>query len=363
MILVAPTSFKGTIGAAEAAAALAAGAREACSGSEVVACPVSDGGPGLIDALLAVRGGDLRIVRVHDPLGRLVDARVLLTELQDGRSAIIESADACGLHLLATGELDPMRASSRGVGELIAAAGNLADTVVIGLGGSATVDGGAGMAVVLGWRLVDAAGRDVEPGGAALRRLERIHAPSARSATRVVALADVANPLAGALGAARVFGPQKGASNADVELLDQGLSRLASVIRRDVAIDVSALPGAGAAGGLGAGSVAFLDAQLVPGADWVLRAVGFDGLLARASLVVTGEGRWDAQSSMGKVTGQVIARAGAVGVPVLLVAGRVEGGLPSHVTAAVGADAPLDTDALRRIAAREVTTKVTRVSR
>ena len=352
MILVAPTSFKGTIGAADAAAALAAGAREACPDVEVVARPGSDGGPGLIDALRAARGGELTTTMVHDPLGRPVAARVLLVELEHGPTAVVECADACGMHLLADHELDPMRADSAGVGELIHAASRLAGTVVLGLGGSATVDGGAGMARALGWQLADAAGRDVGPGGAALRRLEHVRAPSVRGATRVVALADVTNPLTGPLGAARVFGPQKGASAADGELLDEGLARLAEVVRRDVGPEVAALPGAGAAGGLGAASVAFLGAELLPGADWVLRAIGFDALLARTSLVVTGEGSWDAQSSMGKVTGEVVARAGRAGVPVLLVAGRASGVVPDHVVVAGTGGGVLDTAALTTIARR-----------
>ena len=355
MILVAPTAFKGTIGAAEAARELARGAREAAPLEEIVELPVSDGGPGLIDAIRALRAHEVRSVRVQDPLGRPVDARILLAELEHGSSAIVESADACGMHLLARAELDPMRASSRGAGQLIDAAARLADTVVVGLGGSATVDGGVGMASALGWRFIDAAGRDLEPGGAALRRLERIHAPSARSAPRVVALADVASPLLGALGAARVFGPQKGASVADVELLEEGLSRLAEVVRRDVGIDVAARPGAGAAGGLGAACVAFLDAELVRGSDWLLRAVGFDALLARASLVVTGEGSWDAQSSMGKVTGVVVARADRAGVPVLLVAGRTTGESAGGMTVAAGnGNEALQPYDLRRLAARAI---------
>ena len=347
MILVAPTSFKGTIGAADVARAIAAGARDARPDAEVVELPVSDGGPGLIDALHGARGGAILPLRTVDPLGRATDARVLV---QDDR-AIVESADACGMHLLARVELDPMRLSSAGVAGLIEAAAGLAGTVVVGLGGSATVDGGVGMAAELGWRFSDAAGRDLEPGGAALRRLERIRAPSARAQRRVVALADVRNPLLGPLGAATVFGPQKGASPGDVLALEEGLARLAAVVRRDLGIDVAARAGGAAAGGLGAGCVAFLDASLEDGADWVLRAVDFDALLARASLVVTGEGRYDAQSSMGKVTGTAIARARAAGVPVLLIAGRIDGDVGSGVTMASAGERKLDVDGLRRMTA------------
>ncbi|HEX6588678.1 MAG TPA: glycerate kinase [Longimicrobiales bacterium] len=356
MILVAPTSFKGTIGAAEAARALAAGARDALPGIEVVELPLSDGGPGLIDAIRTARGGDLLFVGVRDPLGRPARARILLADLDDGRAAIVESADACGMHLLARAELDPMRASSEGVGELVEAASRHADRVVLGLGGSATVDGGVGMARALGWRFLDDAGRDLDPGGAALRRLAHVRAPSARTRPRVVALADVISPLTGPLGAARVFGPQKGASAADVELLDAGLSRLAEIVQRDVGIDAAALPGAGAAGGLGFGSVAFLGASLARGSNWLLDAVGFDALLARATLVVTGEGSYDAQSSLGKVTGEVIGRAARAGVPVLLVAGRVEGAPPAGVAVATRAGSLLAAAELARLAEENVRT-------
>ena len=350
MILVAPTTFKGTISAAAAARAMADGVRAALPHADVVELPVSDGGPGLIDAWHAARGGALLPLRVPDPLGRVRDARVLV---QDD-AAIVESADACGMHLLARAELDPMRLGSGGVATLVEAAAGLAPTVVLGLGGSATVDGGVGMAVALGWRFLDAAGRDLDTGGGALRRLERIVAPSARAFPRVVALADVSNPLTGSLGAARVFGPQKGASADDVEALEEGLARLAQVVRRDVGIDVGALPGAGAAGGLGAGCVAFLGATLERGADRLLRAVGFDEHLARASLVVTGEGSYDAQSSMGKVTGEVIARARRAGVPVLLVAGRVQGEPAQGVITLSGGDRVLDEPALRTLVAGRI---------
>lgn len=358
-LIIAPTAFKATLSASQAAGAMAAGARAGCPRAEVVEMPVSDGGPGLIDALRAARGGDIREVEAHDPLSRPLRARVLLMVRERRRVAVLESADACGMHLLSGSERDPLRAHTRGVGELIAAAFALAGTVVVGLGGSATVDGGAGMADALGWRLLDDAGRPLEPGGAALPGLERILQPeaSAQRPRRVIALADVHNPLIGPLGAAATFGPQKGAAPADVPRLEAGLRRLGDVIRRDLAVDVSGLRGAGAAGGLGAACVAFLGASLEDGASWVLNATGFDRHLAGAGLVVTGEGSWDAQSSMGKITGEVVARAGRAGVPVLLVAGRVTGAVPPHVVVAQTGEvdgAMLDADDLRRTVAREL---------
>lgn len=356
MILVCPTSFKGTITATDAAGAMADGVREACEALECVVMPVSDGGPGLIDALRAARTGEVRVVRVRDPLGRAVDARILLVELDGEPAAVVECADACGMQLLAEAELDPLRLGSEGVGELIAAAAALADTVVVGLGGSATVDGGAGMAAALGWELLDEDGARLEPGGGALRRLHRVRAPeaSAQRPRRAIGLADVRSPLLGRNGAARVFGPQKGASREDVEILEAGLARLAEVVRRDVGIGVATMPGAGAAGGLGAAVVAFLGGTLEPGGPRVLDLVGFDERLRRARLVVTGEGSWDAQSTLGKVTGEIVERCGRASVPVLLVAGRMRGDTPAHVTRASGDGAALDAAALRRIVAREV---------
>lgn len=357
MILVSPTAFKGTLSASEAASAMAAGAREACGAAETAEAPVSDGGPGLIDALRGALGGEVRMVRVHDPLGRPVDARVLLAEFDGAPAAVVESADACGLHLLTEAQLDPLRLGSHGVGELIAHAAAMTDTVVLGLGGSATVEGGAGLASALGWRLLDRASRPLEPGGAALLELERILGPetSARRPRRTVALADVQNPLLGPLGAAAVFAPQKGAAPADVARLEAGLDRLARVVRRDLSVEVAGLPGGGAAGGLGAAAVAFLNADLLDGSEWVLRAVGFDAMLSRARLVVTGEGSWDEQSTMGKITGEVVERARRAGVSVLLVAGRVTGQVPRHVTAAAAPEgAILDADDVRRMVAREV---------
>ncbi|MEX2285413.1 MAG: glycerate kinase [Gemmatimonadota bacterium] len=325
MILVAPTAFKGTLSARAAAEAMAAGARAAAA-HHVVIAPLSDGGPGLIDAL---EGDSDRIetVRVSGPLGARVNARVLWR----GAQAVVESADACGLHLVPQAQRDPWRATTRGVGELISFAAANAREIVIGLGGSATVDGGIGMAAALGWRLLDAKGEPITPVAAELHRIARIEPPAQQLSAAITVLADVVTPLVGAQGAARVFGPQKGVVTGQIDRLDRALEQLADVIARDLGTSVHALPAGGAAGGLGAGLVAFLNAAIQSGSDWVLQRIGFDDLLARASLLVTGEGSYDAQSSLGKITGVVIERAAARGVPVLLIAGRVEGLLPAHV--------------------------------
>lgn len=306
MILVAPTSYKGTHSASAAAAALAAGVRSVYSG-EVLQRPVSDGGPGLIESLQYARGGALHRVDVRGPLGEPVHARVLV---QDSL-AIVESADACGLHLVPEEQRNPLYATTFGVGQLILAAASYASQVIVGLGGSATVDGGVGAARALGWQL---RGESLLDFTSVERRPDLLPI--------VTALADVRSPLYGPEGAAFVFGPQKGASVPDVAVLDAALARLAHVIRRDLGIDVTAIPGAGAAGGLGAGLRAFADAPLLSGSDWVLERIGIDQLLPRASAVVTGEGRYDLQSGLGKVTGTLRARAEALGIPCLIIAGE-----------------------------------------
>jgi glycerate 2-kinase len=348
MILVCPTGFKGTLSAADAAAAMAEGARAAAPGLEVRLLPLSDGGNGLLDGLRAARGGRVREARVTGPLGEPVVARFLV----QGTDAVVETAEACGFHLVAPERRDPMRATTTGVGELLLAAAGAggaacgaplaAERLVVGLGGSATVDAGAGLAMALGWRLLDEAGAPIPHGGAGLLRLHRIDAP--RTPPRLpplVTLADVTSPLLGPDGAAAVYAPQKGATPEQVERLEAGLARWADVVARDLGRRVAGLPGAGAAGGLGAAFAAFLDSPPRSGADWILDAVGFDDLLASATAVVTGEGSWDAQSSLGKVTGEVVARAGVARVPVLLVAGRVAGPIPRGVEAVDGAGATL----------------------
>jgi glycerate 2-kinase len=353
MILVCPTAFKGTVTARAAAEAMGAGARAGARGVEVRVLPLSDGGNGLLDAMGAARGGSSRMVAVAGPTGGTVTA----TYLVQGGDAVVETAEACGLHLVGEGGRDPLRTTTRGVGELLLAAAGAggaacgapvaADRLVVGLGGSATVDAGSGMATALGWRLLDARGGPIPAGGAGLLRLHVIEAPETPPRLpSMVVLADVTNPLVGREGAAPVYGPQKGASEADVDLLERALAWWSDIVVRDLGRRVADLPGGGAAGGLGAAFAAYLGAPPSRGADWLLEAVGFDALLSRTHLVVTGEGAWDLQSSMGKITGEVVARARAAGVPVLLVTGVVRGDLPRGVRAATGGGAVLDAAAM-----------------
>jgi glycerate kinase len=322
-VVVAPNAFKGSLTATQAAHAMALGVRDVFPKADVVEVPVADGGDGTVEALVSALHGDHRTAGVEGPLGDPVKATYGLTD--HGRMGVVELASASGLTLIPTERRDPRRASTYGFGQLLQAVRNAgASKVIAGLGGSATNDGGAGMAQALGYRLLDAAGHDIPRGGAALARLERIDAAGFDRGWKAVSVevaCDVTNPLIGLTGASAVYGPQKGADEAAVRELDAALSRLAAVIERDLGKKVADVPGAGAAGGAGAGLLAFLDAHLVPGAPLVVSASGFDQKLEGANLVITGEGRVDAQTAYGKAPGEVAKRGKAARIPVLLIAG------------------------------------------
>ena len=289
----------------------------------VLEVPVADGGDGTVEALVSAKQGEYRVAEVDGPLGEPVKATFGL--IDRGRTAVVELATASGLVLVPESRRDPRRASTYGFGQLLESARRTgARQVIAGIGGSATNDGGAGMAQALGYRLLDARGRDLPRGGEALARLGRIDTSGFDPAWRKVAVevaCDVTNPLTGPHGASAVYGPQKGADPAAVRELNAALAHLAYVIKRDLGKDVAGVPGAGAAGGTGAGLIAFLDASLVPGGPLVVDAAGFDRALKGADLVITGEGRVDEQSAYGKAPGEVAKRARAAGVPVLLIAG------------------------------------------
>lgn len=338
-VLVAPDKFKGTLTAGQAADAIAAGARAAADALRLdldVRCrPVADGGEGVVAAALAA-GFGAHPVTVAGPLGDPVETWIAVGTEETGaggrtRVAVVELAGASGLALLPGGRGDAttaLTATSRGAGELVRAALDRgADRIVLGLGGSASTDGGAGLASALGVRFLDSAGRDLADGGRTLLALDRIDTigrdPRLESVEVVVA-GDVDNPLTGPRGAAAVFSPQKGAGPDEVLVLEQALRRLADVLRRDTGADVATVPGGGAAGGAGAGAVALLGASQVPGIDLVLDLVGFDRELESAALVVTGEGSFDEQSLGGKAPVGVARRAAARGVPVVVLAGRLQ---------------------------------------
>lgn len=320
-IVLAPDSFKESLTAPEAAAAMARGVRSAAPDAEYVEVPLSDGGEGFTDALATALDARLLEIGVHDALGRPVTGYVA----RDGDRAILEVAAAVGLDRIAPAERDVLRAESAGVGELIRAAlDDGARHLVIGLGGSATTDGGAGMLTALGVRLLDDAGEPIGPVPTGLERLARIDTsgldPRLADVT-VEAACDVSNPLTGPEGAAAVFGPQKGASPAQVEQLDRLLARLAQVAEHTATHAAAA--GAGAAGGLGYALLAFLGATMRTGIDLVTDTVGLGGTVAGADLVITGEGSVDAQTLSGKTPAGVAQVAARAGVPCVVVAGRV----------------------------------------
>ena len=346
LVLVAATAFKGTLGPRAVSEAIARGVRRALPEATVLECPVADGGNGLLDAVLAP--GSLRErLDVTGPLGETVSAELGWI---DDETAIFESSTACGLALLEPEERDPLRTTTRGVGELIwEAADRGAKTVVVGLGGSATIDGGTGAARGLGWTFQDAGGKALPEGGGALADLDSF-GPGWALHARVVGLADVTTPLLGDDGAAPIFGPQKGARPEEIVRLEQGLARLAVLWSQAGRAELGTMPMGGAAGGLGAGLAFFARAGLSAGSSWVLARVGFDAALAKADLVITAEGVFDRTSFVGKVTGEVVRRAQVARKKVAVVAGRVEEMIGVH---AVGAEGRmLDTNALTGLAAQ-----------
>lgn len=324
-MVVAPNALKGSLTAPEAAEALSAGWREVFPDADCRLVPVSDGGDGFVESLVKATGGRLSTVVVQDPLGRPVESVFGL--LGDGQTAVIEMARASGLVLLADAERNPERTTTYGTGELIRAALDAGCTqIFIGIGGSATNDGGVGMARALGARFLDGAGRELSGTGGELSAIARIDLSGLDprlAATTVRVACDVNNPLTGPEGAAATYGPQKGADPAMVERLDAGLVNLAAVIRRDVGREVEPLPGAGAAGGLGGGLVAFLDAVLQPGIALVIEATRLEEAVAGASFVLTAEGRIDSQTLRGKAPMGVAQVARRHGVPVIAFAGSM----------------------------------------
>ncbi|TSA16448.1 glycerate kinase [bacterium] len=327
-ILIAPDSFKGSLSAHEAASAIERGVLQALPDATVVRHPVSDGGEGLVSVVTPVLGGRMMTTSVSGPLpGQRVDARWGLSA--DGSVALIEMAEAAGLQLVPPDGRDPKITTTYGVGELIKAALDAAiSSVIIGIGGSATNDGGAGMAQALGVRFFDSSGNPVGRGGAALLNVAGVDIGGKDprlDSVEVLVACDVQNTLCGKQGASAVYGPQKGATPADVSLLDKALEQYGTMIHSEMGIDVLEIPGGGAAGGLGAGLVAFCAGTLMRGIDLVLRVTKFDERVRESDLVITGEGKIDRQTYYGKALSGVIERAHRFNVPVVAVVGRVEG--------------------------------------
>lgn len=333
-IVLAPDSFKGSLSAVEAAAAMAAGVHDAFPGADTLQVPVGDGGEGTVEAMVRATGGRRVPAQVTGPLGEPVQAFYGI--LGDGRTAVVEMAAASGLALVPPERRDARRTTSQGTGELIAAALQARpQRLIIGIGGSATNDAGAGAMATLGARFLGAAGAALPPGGVELARLERIDLSGFQRPppdTEIVIASDVTNPLCGPAGASAVYGPQKGAGPEDVADLDAALERWAAVVARDVGVQVRDSPGAGAAGGMGAALLAFMGARMQRGIDLVLDAVRFEERLEGAELVLTGEGKIDAQTAFGKTIAGVGARCRARRVPALAFAGWLGEDLPDLET-------------------------------
>ncbi len=324
-IVIAPDSFKDSLDAAGVARAIASGLAEAWPGAELVECPMADGGEGTLEAIVAASHGELRRQVVRGPLGQNVEAG--WGWLADSRTAVIEMAQASGIQLVPQGQRDACRSSTWGTGELIAAAlAAGAQRIVLAIGGSATNDGGSGMLRALGLRLFDAAGQPLAEGGLALADLARIDASDLDPRLAEVCVevaADVDNPLCGANGASAIFGPQKGASPEQVQWLDQALDHFADHCAQLLGEDLRDAPGCGAAGGMGFAAKAFMGARFRPGVEVVAELADLDALVQGAHLVITGEGRFDAQTLRGKTPMGVAKVAKRHGVPVVVLAGTL----------------------------------------
>ena len=327
-IVLAPDSFKGSLTAAEVCAAMEEGIRRCLPDAEIVSAPMADGGEGTVQSLVDATGGTFITEQVFGPLGEPVEARFGM--LGDGQTAVIEMAAASGLPLVPEDQRDPSRTTTYGTGQLIKAALDRgAETIIVGIGGSATNDAGAGMAQALGATLLDAVGEPLTCGcsGAGLAHLHHVDLSTMDpriAHTRFRVACDVDNPLYGERGAAYIYGPQKGADKEMVVQLDAALRTFAEVVKRDLGLDVADIPGAGAAGGLGAGLMAFCGARLEPGVDIVLDAIDLAGKSQGADLIITGEGAINYQTAFGKAPSGPVRISQQVGCPNIVIAGGVD---------------------------------------
>lgn len=325
-IILAPDSFKGTLSSREICRVMRRVINELMPDCEVISVPIADGGEGTVDCLLEAIGGERVALRCMGPFGGEIEAQYGI--LSGGDTAVIEMAAAAGLPL-AYGREDPTVTTTFGVGQLIAdAAAKGCKKIILGLGGSCTNDFGCGAAAALGVRFFDTLGKEFIPVGGTLCDVERIdvNSLSLPKGVGITLMCDIDNPVYGQQGAAYVFAPQKGADKAAVEHLDDGLRHICAVVQRQLGLDVSALPGGGAAGAMGAGMFAFAGAEICPGIDTILAAVDLDGMLAGAQLVITGEGKLDRQSIRGKVVSGIARRAKAAGVQAIAIVGGADEG-------------------------------------
>ena len=329
-ILIAPDKFKGSLSAGEVAENIALGLRGVLRNTEIAIVPMADGGEGTAEVICNALGGSWVKCKAHDPFGREIDARYAW--IANRKLAVMEMSEAAGMRRLSKSERDPLLATTLGVGEMILnAAQNGAGEMIVGLGGSATNDGGIGMARAIGFRFFSEGEQDEEKKreltGAVgeLQKLERIEKPKNSSLPKIVAAVDVQNPLLGENGATRVFGPQKGASGDKIDVLERALAKLADVVSKEFGVNYRDEPGAGAAGGLGFGLMSFCGAKIRPGFEVVAEAVDFESKMKNADVVITGEGSLDRQTLGGKTAAGIAGLARKLGKPVFAIAGRTDG--------------------------------------
>ncbi|MTI96732.1 MAG: glycerate kinase [Firmicutes bacterium] len=323
-LIIAPDSFKGTLTSRDVIEIIAEAANRHFPGAEIIKVPIADGGEGTVDSLLAATDGERRECRVLDPLGREITAKYGVIR---GETAIFEMAQASGLPLLSPEEQNPLRTSTYGTGQMLKAAiDEGVRHLIIGIGGSATNDGGIGAARALGVKFYDANGNELGNGGQDLGRIAEIdmdNLDSRISQCKITVICDVNNPLTGPDGATRVYGPQKGASGQVLEQLEAGMENYRRLLLKQLGTDFNQQPGAGAAGGLGAALLGFLGATLRPGTETILDLVRFDELLNETDLVITGEGRIDRQTAFGKVPVGIARRCQKKNIPVIAIGGTI----------------------------------------
>jgi glycerate kinase len=326
-IIIAPDSFKGSLPAVDVASSMARGVGKVLPDAQLMQFPLSDGGEGLVDSLVRCTKGIMFSEKVTGPLGELVEA--FWGIMGDGKTAVIEMASASGLHLVSEDKRNPLITTTYGTGELIKCALRKGcSRIIVGTGGSVTNDGGAGMAQALGVKFLDNRGKPLPFGGESLSYLNTIDItgldPRLEN-TEILVACDVSNPLTGLQGASYIYGPQKGATDEMVLLLDKAIEHYASIIARDLGVDIKDVPGAGSGGGAGAGLLAFLKGELKSGIDLVINVIGLEKELPSCNLLLTGEGALDAQSTFGKVPIGIARKAAAYRVPVVVLAGTIDG--------------------------------------
>lgn len=369
-IIVAPDSFKENLSAKQVAEAIAKGIIPIIPEAEVIRIPIADGGEGTVDALVSATNGQIVSVGSVDALNR--QTKSFYGVLGDGETAVIEMAAASGIEKLTTEERNPMLTSTFGTGILISRVLEAGfRKIILGIGGSATNDGGAGMAQALGFGLLDSRGKSIGPGGGALSKLHHITRKNTNallSEAQITVACDVKNQLLGKMGATRIYGPQKGATPEMIELLESNLAHFATIVNREFGTDWTDLPGAGAAGGLGFGLMNFCQAEIVPGFDLICRLTQLDELIQHASVVFTAEGRIDSQTSFGKTISGIAHLAKKHRVPVIALAGSISGDLSRLIEQGVTAvfaiaDRPMSIDESKNRAAELIQSRSEQIMR